>query len=146
VTAEIPPSEWGEESVSLSPGGASAVSIVLHSDKEVFEETPLVVAEADAGLLPAASPSLTLKFLTPEGTVRIDRISEIEMVEADGRLVEDVTRLFSVADGAIVAVDAAKVIRLLQARSDGCVVLRVDAVDDTKDGIIHASEVESFIQ
>lgn len=146
MTAEIPPSEWGEESVSLSPGGASAVSIVLHSDKEVFEETPLVVAEADAGLLPAASPSLTLKFLTPEGTVRIDRISEIEMVEADGRLVEDVTRLFSVADGAIVAVDAAKVIRLLQARSDGCVVLRVDAVDDTKDGIIHASEVESFIQ
>lgn len=42
VTAEIPASEAGEANVSLSPGGAGAVLIVLQSSKEVTEETRLV--------------------------------------------------------------------------------------------------------
>jgi hypothetical protein len=62
VTVEIPPSEWGEEYVSLAPSGAGAVSIALDSDKEVTEETPLVVAEADGGILSAVARRLTLKF------------------------------------------------------------------------------------
>ncbi len=143
VTAEIPPSIWGEESVSLAPRGAGAVSIVLQSSKEVTEETPLVVAEADGGILSAASRTLTLRFIAPKGTVKIRTIDEIDLLGPEGNIQEDLRSMFSIADGVMVAVDAAKVIRIIRARSAGLVELSVEASDQE---LIHASRVEFRIE
>ena len=65
------------------------------------------------------------------------------MVDADGRFVEDLTPMFSLADRAIVAVDAAKIMGILRARSAGLVELRVLASDQQ---ITHASLVEFRIE
>jgi hypothetical protein len=51
VTAEVPPSEAGEAEIDVHPGAAGSAAIVLQSSKEVTEETLLVVAEADGGVL-----------------------------------------------------------------------------------------------
>lgn len=51
--------------------------------------------------------------------------------------------MFSIADGAMVAVDAAKVIRIMQARSAVLVVVSVQASDQK---LTHASRVEFRIE
>jgi hypothetical protein len=143
VTAEIPPSEAGEAHVSLPPAGAGKASIVLQSSKEVTEETPLLVSEAVGGVLPAGARSLTLKFVPPVGTVRIRRIHEIDLLGPEGNVVEPLASMFTLKDGAIVAVDGAKVVASLRARSSGPIVLRVEASDGT---VVHASRVEFGIR
>jgi hypothetical protein len=143
VTAEIPPSESGEETISLGPGGAGEVSIRLHDSKEVTEETPLMVAEADGGILSGASPTLTLRFITADGAVRLQRLEQVDLIDTDGNLLQDLTSMFSLADRAIVAVDAAKVIRIMQAPSANTVVVRVQATDQDS---IHAADVDFRIQ
>ena len=143
VTAEIPPSGWGEAFVDLAPGGAATVSIVIQSSKEITEETPLVLVEAEGGLLSAAARTLTLQFIAPDGAVRISRIDDIDLLRPEGDILEPLAPMFTLADGAIVAVDAAKVIRTIQARRTGPVVLAVSAADGE---LSHASRLEFRIE
>jgi hypothetical protein len=143
VTAEVPPSEAGEAEVDLRPGAAGSASIVLQSSKEVTEETPLVVAEADGGMLSASARALTLKFVGASGTVRIRTIDEIDLLGNEGNSEADLTRMFKVEGGAIVAIDPTKVIATIRARGNGLVVLSVQASDQTT---IHASRVEFRIE
>jgi hypothetical protein len=143
VTAEVPPSEAGGTEVDLRRGAARAVSIVLQSSKEVTEETPLVVAEADGGVLSASARALTLKFVGASGTVRIRTIDEIDLLGSEDNREADLTRMFKVEGGAMVAVDPAKVIETIRARRYGLVVLSVQASDQTT---IHASRVEFRIE
>jgi hypothetical protein len=51
--------------------------------------------------------------------------------------------MFSIAGGAMVALDAAKVIRTMRARSAGLVMVSVQASDQK---LIHASRVEFRIE
>ena len=140
VSAEIPPSEAGQVDVSLEPGGSGAVSVVLDSSKDVTEETPLVVAEAKGGVLSAASRTLTLRFIGPNGRVSTRKIDEINLLGPEGNIDEELTTMFTITDGAIVAIDPGKVIGIIRTRGAGPVVLSVQAFDSQ--GIIHASRVE----
>jgi hypothetical protein len=144
VSAEIPPSEAGWAEVTLAPRGAGAVSIRLESSKDVTEETPLVIAEAKGGLLSAASRALTLRFIAPKGTVHIETIGEIDLLGPDGNSEAALTPMFRVAGGAIVALDAGKVIASMRARRAGPLVLLLEAYD--RQGVIHPSLVEFRIE
>jgi hypothetical protein len=121
VTAEVSPNEAGEAMVALRPGAAGSASIVLQSSKEVTEETPLVVAEADGGMLSASARALTLKFVGVRGTVRIRTIDEISLLGNEGNSEVDLTRMFKVEGGAIVATDPTTAIATIRARRNGLV-------------------------
>ena len=127
VTAEVSPNEAGEAMVDLRPGAAGSASIVLQSSKEVMEETPLVVAEADGGMLSASARALTLKFVGASGTITIRTIDEIDLLGNEGNSEADLTRMFKVEGGAIVATDPTTVIATIRARRNGLVVLSVQA-------------------
>ena len=142
VTAEIPPNEWGEAFPDLPPRGAGAVSVVLQSSKEVTEETPLIVVEARGGVLSPAERTFTLKFIAP--AVRLRRIDEIDLLGPQGNLEVDFKPMFSIADGAIIAIDAAKVIGIMRTRNARPLVLRVQASEN--EGVIHASRVEFRVE
>ena len=135
-----PPSEAGQVDVSLEPGSSGAVTIVLDSSKDVTEETPLVVAEAKGGVLSAASRTLTLTFIGPKGRVSTRKIDEINLLGPEGNIDEELTTMFTIAGGAIVAIDPGKVIGIIRTRGAGPVVLSVQAFDSQE--IIHASRVE----
>ncbi len=143
VTAEVPPSQAGAADVTLAPGAVGVASIVLQSSKEIAEETPLVVAEADGGILSASARTFTLTFVPSTGVVTIRKINEINLLGLEGNSDADLTRMFKVERGAIAAVDPAEVIRTIRARSSGLVVLSVDASDGTT---VHASRVEFRIE
>ena len=142
VTAEIPPSEWGEGFVDFPPRGAGAVSVVLQSSKEVTEETPLIVAEARGGVLSATERTLTLKFISP--AVMVHGIDEIELLGPEGNLEVDLKPLFTIANGAMVALDAAKVIAIMRAHRAGPLVVTAQAWE--KHGVSHSSRVEFRIE
>jgi hypothetical protein len=107
------------------------------------EETPLVVAEADGGSLSASTRALTLKFVGASGIVRIRTIREIDIMGNEGESEADLTRMFKVERGAIVAMDPTKVMATIRARRNGLVVLSVQASDQAT---IHASRVEFRIK
>ena len=102
-----------------------------------------MVAEADEGMLPASTRALTLKFVGASGTVRIRTIDEIDLLGNEGNSEADLTRMFKVEGGAIVAIDPRKVIATIRARRNGLVVVSVQASDQTT---IHASRVEFRIE
>jgi hypothetical protein len=139
VSAGLPPSEAGLADVKLPPGGVGEVSILLESSKEVTEQTPVVVDEAEGGILPAATRTLTLKFVAPKGRVRIQQIDEVNLLAPEGNIVEELAPMFRIADGTIVAVDAAKVIGVIRDRSTGLVLLEVvGSVGE----LVHVSRVQ----
>ena len=132
----IPPNESGEAFLELQPRGAGTVSMVLHSSKEVTEETPLIVVEARGGMLSAAERTFTLKCIAPAVSIR--GIDQIDLLGPQGNLEVDLTPLFSIADGAMVAVDAAKVIGIVRAHSARTLVLLVQAWE--KEGVTNAEQ------
>jgi hypothetical protein len=142
VTAENPPSEWGEGAIDLPPGGAGAVSVLLQSSKEVSEETPLVVVEADGGILSGATRTVTLKFIAPAVTIR--SLYEIDLLGPAGNIDVELRPMFSIANGAMVAIDAAKVTAIMRTYSHRPLVISVLVSD--KDGVSHASRVEFRVE
>ena len=144
VSVEIQPNEAGRADLDLAPASTRVVSIRVDSSKEVTEETPVVVAEAKGGLLPAASRTLTLQFIAPSGPVRISSTDEVVLLGPLEDIEHDLTSLFIVRSGAIVAVDPPKVIALLRARDRSSIVLRVEGTD--AQGIIHSSRVELRVE
>ena len=97
---------------------------MLDSSKDVTEETPLVVAEAKGGVLSAASRTLTLTFIGPNGRVSTRKIDEINLLGPEGNIDEELTTMFTIAGGAIVAIDPAKVIGIIRTRAPACRVER----------------------
>lgn len=95
------PSSWGTEDVTIAPGGSQVASVLMAADKEPSEESDLVLEESPDNLLPANSPSITLKFVQDDVPVRIDRIEEMEIADDRYEPGESVEELFGVSDGAI---------------------------------------------
>lgn len=140
VTAEVPRTHWGEEYVSLAAGAYGAVSIGLHDGKEVTADTQLVLLEAVDDIIPAWSPSFTLKFVRDGEWVRIAEIERVELLDRHGDLSDqDIDRLFTISAGAIAASDTAPVFAAMIGQLDETITVRVYAVDAA--GLGHADEV-----
>jgi hypothetical protein len=111
------PSSRGTETVTLSAAESRTVSIVMAGDKEPGERTDLLLEEAPDHILPASATSITLKFVEDDHPVRIEQIESIELSDADGSAVEELGRLFGVADGVMRVTDGPAVFRILEQRS-----------------------------
>jgi hypothetical protein len=140
LTAQVPRTHWGEEYISLAAGAYGTVSIGLHDGKEVTEETELVLVEAVDDIIPAWSPSFTLKFVRDGEWVPIVDIERIELLDRHGDLSDhDIEKLFAISAGAIATTDTAPVFASMMGQLDETITVRVHAIDAA--GLGHADEV-----
>lgn len=140
VTALIPPGEFGEAAVRLQPGGRGAVTISLADGKELADETDLVLLEAADGRLRADTATLRLQFLQDdERPLAVTSIEEVITLDAAGGTATDLTGLFDVSAGAIVAADVRAVIERLS-REPSPLKMRVLAADT--EGFVRYNVVE----
>lgn len=105
VNAIVPPNSWGEASIELAPGGSGTASIVLDPDKEIGEDTDVVLAEAVDDIIPATSKSFTLRFMR-EGVI-VPVAEAFVAIELRSGGEESIDDRFGIDDGAITAKDPA---------------------------------------
>jgi hypothetical protein len=139
VTAIVPPHSAGERFVTLPPGGANTVAVILDREKEVEDETDLVLVEGHDGVLRADAASLSLRFVDGARPVVVERIKAIELLNSAGNVTRDLTRLFRVSGTAIVAADPRAVIAALA--SDPSVPIRVRVAAADSAGFVHWNQV-----
>jgi hypothetical protein len=144
VTAIVPPNAFGWTSVQLSPGGTGAVTIALDQDKEVSDETDLVLIEADEGVLFADTTSVTLQFMVDQDPVAIERIIAVELLDTAGGVTRDLTSLFAVSETTIMAVNPNAVLNLLLHDASSPIRLRISAADSQ--GFMHDNVIEFRIR
>jgi hypothetical protein len=140
LTAQIPRTEWGETYVTLPPGESGTVSIGLHDGKEVTEDSELVLLEAIDDIIPANSPSFTLRFMREGIAVPL---ADVEMVELrdrnDSWFARDIDKLFLLTDGTLAVTDTTALFRAMAHHFDETITVRVNAVD--RDGLGHFGQV-----
>jgi hypothetical protein len=139
VTAQVPPSRWGEGYVTIPPNDSAHLSIMMHEGKEVSEDTTLVVSEAVDDIVPGTSPSFTFKFMRGNTQAPIARISYIHLLDRHQDVERILDELFTIADGAIVARHAAALFDALATSVDKTIAVRVSAEDAA--GRMHNGEV-----
>ncbi|HET7699052.1 MAG TPA: hypothetical protein VFK57_25255 [Vicinamibacterales bacterium] len=144
LTAVVPSTAEGRSVVTVEPGGSSSASIGLDGDRDVIEETDLVLAEARDGVVAAGATSLTLRFVSDAGPVALRSGVQIDLLDHSGGVAQALTPLFRIADGAIVAADVSAVMAALRRDADAPVRLQVQAVD--ADGFTHANDVQFRIR
>jgi hypothetical protein len=139
LEATLYPSSWAEESVTLAAGETRTVSIVLADSKEPAEDSALVLAEATDDIVPVASPSFTLRFMSDDGPVGITHLWRVELQDLDGNLIGVLDEMFIIREGAIVAPDPPAVFAALTKQFAETVILVAHAEDAA--GRTHANEV-----
>lgn len=107
----------GDAQADLAPGASGTVAIVLSEGSHPVYQTELVLQEAVDGAVPVSSGSFTLQFRDNGGAVAIDRLIEVERLDADFREQEFLTERFRAAGGRIVARDAPGLLRTLPKNS-----------------------------
>jgi hypothetical protein len=147
VTAVVPSSAEGVKPVTMEPGSSGSVSVGLEGDGDVIEETDLAVREAVSGVVHATAPSLTLQFSNDNGLVPIVEQAEVELIDSSYGVQQNLSRLFTIRAGAIVARDVRTVfaaVRPLPHERVTTVRLLVHGVD--ADGFTHGNDVEFRVQ
>jgi hypothetical protein len=147
VTAVVPSTAEGAQSVTIAPGGSLSVSVGLDGDGDVFEETDVAVGETVNGVLPANAPSLTLKFTDGDRLVPVVTGAQVELLDASDGVQQNLSPLFTIKAGAIVARDARTVLAAVGPPHDEratTVRLHVQGVD--ADGFTHGNVVEFRVQ
>jgi hypothetical protein len=135
VTAELAPTTAGRTDLTVLPGASERLALPMDPEKEVGEDTDLVLAEAVDDIVPVRSRSFTLKFMRGDEPAPIDSIGSIDLVDRHENFERNLDELFAIADGSIVARSAAKVLESLVAHSEQTVALQVTAED--ADGGMH---------
>jgi hypothetical protein len=147
VTAVVPSAAEGMQPLAIEPGGFRSISIGLDGDGDVFEETEVTVGEAVKGVLPANSPSLTLKFTDGDRVVPIVVEAEVELLDSSDGVQQNLAPLFTIRRGAIVARDVPAVLAAIRPPNDEratTVRLHVQGVD--ADRFTHSNVVEFRVQ
>jgi hypothetical protein len=129
VTAELAPTTWGEEYATVPPGGSERLSLQMDPEKEVSEDTDLVLAEAVDDIIPAASTSFTLKFMQDDRLAPVAGALSVELRDRDDNFQRSLDELFTISDGAITAISPAKVFDALAGQSGELITLSVYAED-----------------
>ena len=139
VRVLIPPDTIGEREVTLAPGTTTTVRVGLDNDKEslVGEPSVLMLPEAVDGVVPAGTRSLTLRFETDDGAVRIVSLDRIDIEDDDDRE-DDLNAAFEFDGVGFTARDATPVLKAL-ARDGKSVTIRVVAGD--ADGFTHDGRI-----
>jgi hypothetical protein len=127
VRVLIPPFTLGEQPVTVAPGSTRTVRVGLDDDKEVGEVSLMTLAEAVEDVIPAGTPSLTFRFATDDGPAQVTGVSQVDLLDPAGNFVRDLTGVFHVVGGAVVARDAPSLMKTL--RRDGEIKLHVVASD-----------------
>ena len=141
VTVEVmePPASWGEGTLDLPPGGSTTISVVLDDSKEFGYETDLSLIEAIDGALDGASRTLVLRFTEDDRLMAIRELERVEVVDQNGQdFGPELTELFEVSQGTVVAKDATTVLAGLP--RDQVVRLRVAGWDAL--GFSHVNRVD----
>jgi hypothetical protein len=147
VKALVPSTAKGVQPVTIEPGGSLSVSVGLDGDGDVFEETDVAVGEAVNGVLPVNAPSLTLKFTDGDRLVRVVTGAEVEVLDSSDGVQQNLSRLFTIKAGAIVAREPRTVLAAVRPAHDEratTVRLHVQGVD--ADGFTHSNVVEFRVQ
>lgn len=133
-----PTSCAGWTTVDLAPGAAAVESLFIEDSKEPAEETDLELVRSPAEALPAPSRSFTLRFVEDGVLVPVTKISEVWVLDADGRekkRLDETT--FEIERGAIRSKDAVALAADLPATE--WISLSVLALD--RDGLTRAGTV-----
>jgi len=133
------PASWAEADLTLAPDSSRTVPIVLADSKEPAEDTELVLVEAVDDIIPASSPSFTLRFMDDDKLAPITELWHADLLDRHGNSKDSVDKLFEVRDGAIVAVDPTAVFEAMKDQLAETVTLQVTAEDGA--GRTHAGEV-----
>jgi hypothetical protein len=129
VAAELAPTTAGRTDLTVLPGASERFALQMDPEKEVAEDTTLVLAEAVDDIVPGTSPSFTLKFMRGDGLAPIASIGSIDLVDRHENFERNLDELFAVTDGAIVARSAPKVLESLAAHLEQTIALQVNAED-----------------
>jgi len=139
VSVEVmaPPGSWGEGTLTVSAGGSATVSVVLDDGKEFGYETDLSLIEAPRGVFDGASQTFVLRFAEDERLVSIRRIEQVELVDGGGDVTADLTDLFRLSTGTIVATSVPEL--LVRLPKDSTIRMRVQGTDGL--GFYHVNRV-----
>jgi hypothetical protein len=131
VTAWLGATNWGEGFVTLVPGSAGQLSIVLDPDKEGFDihDVDLMLAEAVDDIVPVTSRTFTLKFVRNGHLVPVAEIRSLEVLDEDGNPERDLTQLFKVTDGVLRAGNPKAVFEAFAGEPERTIRLGVEAED-----------------
>ncbi len=143
VTAIIPPSQFGYESLTLRAGGAATVSLILQSDAEPGDEIDLDLVEAEDDVLQHTVKSFTLRFTRDGIAVPVTHDEEVKVLTPEGTTASYLDDLFTIRNGAVVADDVARVLAALGAYT-APIILRVTASD--KDELVYYGTVAFRIE
>ncbi len=115
--------------MTLSPKSVTTLRVPLDDSKDSGpqEESAMSLAEAVEDVVPVGTRSLTFRFETDDGPVRVASFSRIDLCDADDDVIEELTEAFDFGDdGAIVARDASLLLKKL-AQDGKSVTIRVNA-------------------
>ena len=141
VEALSPPSSGGGRQVTLAPGTTTTVSFPFFGDAESIsaEDSVMTLTEAVDGIVPAGTRSLTLRFVSDDGSVQIVSVQRIALLNVDADEVGDLIDAFDFEPGGgLVAHDVPTLMKAL-ARDGNNVTLRVDAGDAS--GFSHSGSI-----
>jgi hypothetical protein len=139
VTVVIPPSSAGARELTLAAGSSSTIRIPLHDVEQVGGDGLMMLAEAVEDVVPAGSPSLTFRFVTDDGPVKVASIDDVELFDPDGNFGADLTDVFAIKDPyGVTALDAPSLLKTL-GRDGRAVTIRVMAGDVA--GFAHSGKI-----
>jgi hypothetical protein len=118
VDARRYPGEGGGGSVVLEPGGHAQVDIVIH-EKEIAENSTLMIDQLKSGVLDRDFDALTLRFISQAGKpVVLNEVAWVQLLDPRGGPDTFVEQLFTLRpDGSVILNDVAAFKNLLFKRS-----------------------------
>lgn len=139
VQAIVPSTSIGQATVTLAPGSAGEVSLILDDGKQVVEDSDLVLQEMADGVLPSSFASFTMHFDRGGTTVALETIDLIELLDRNGDIIAELKPLFALSAGAIAATNLSSLRSTLQGQAANPIAIRVQGVD--AQGFTHAGTV-----
>ena len=139
VQAIVPSFSIGQATVTLTPGSASEVSLVLDDGKQVIEDTDLVLPELAEGVVPSTFASFTLRFDRGGTPVVLETIDLVELLDRNGDIIAELKPIFALSGGAMSATDLNALRGALQGQAQNPIAIRAQGVD--AEGFTHAGTV-----
>ena len=128
VAAIVPGMAQASGTITTVPGDTATVSLILDDSGGVHVPATLVLLEAEESIVPRPSPTFSLQFHTDGTPVAMTDVESVVVLDREDRFAYQVTQLFTVSNGRIVAVDAASIYDWLPYGE--LITLEVHAVDE----------------
>ena len=144
ITAIIPSTAIGKETVTLEPGENYELTLVLDDSKTVVEETELVLYELKDSAMPISFESFVLTFMIDGKPHPLTNINYIQILHPEGGHNTRIEELFTLADTGEMVVHDLEAFRIhLKEQPRGAVTIRVQCSDE--EGFTHHNEIEFYL-